>query len=115
MGILHREDHFTLHRLGFCPTTKEDEIGDKECEGGIIAPKFERYETIEELKERNIVKISVKEAFNEETPDETKIFNTLSEDNDCQICFDHAIDCVIQPCGHLCMCSICGDKLKENP
>jgi len=109
------EEKFTLHRIGFCATAGQGNgVGDKESEGDISLSKLSRYETCMELKERNITKISVKDAFDEKEH-ETKIFNTISEDNDCQICFDHAIDCVILPCGHLCMCSICGDKMKENP
>jgi len=111
----NHQEKFTLHRIGFCATAGEgNDVGNKESEGDIPLSKLSRYQTCMELKERNITKISVKDAFDEKD-NETKIFNTISEDNDCQICFDHAIDCVILPCGHLCMCSICGDKMKENP
>ncbi|EGD78295.1 hypothetical protein PTSG_09361 [Salpingoeca rosetta] len=33
----------------------------------------------------------------------------------CNVCLDNACDTVIVPCGHMCMCSMCADRLLDLP
>ena len=35
--------------------------------------------------------------------------------NTCKICFDHAIDCVLLDCGHMCVCMSCAKRMKLCP
>ena len=37
------------------------------------------------------------------------------DDNECVICCDNQIDCVLTPCGHQVCCKLCGDAIKECP
>ena len=40
----------------------------------------------------------------------------VSKDQDvCRICYSATIDCVLVPCGHLCMCMVCARKLEYCP
>lgn len=40
----------------------------------------------------------------------------VSKDHDvCRICYSATIDCVLVPCGHLCMCMVCARKLEYCP
>ena len=39
----------------------------------------------------------------------------LQDEKSCKICLDKTIDCVIQPCGHLCACLECARALKKCP
>jgi len=36
-------------------------------------------------------------------------------DDACHICFEHPIDCAMNPCGHMIACSGCGSRLKSCP
>ena len=40
---------------------------------------------------------------------------TQSDDNQCIICYDRSIDCVMTPCGHQMCCSECAKKLSTCP
>lgn len=33
----------------------------------------------------------------------------------CKICFDQPINCALQTCGHLCVCTTCAEPLKGKP
>ncbi|XP_053708966.1 E3 ubiquitin-protein ligase NEURL1 [Synchiropus splendidus] len=35
--------------------------------------------------------------------------------SECSICYENAVDTVIYACGHMCLCSSCGLKLKKTP
>lgn len=36
------------------------------------------------------------------------------KNGECTICFDQEVDTVIYTCGHMCLCSDCGQKLKRQ-
>ncbi|XP_043912043.1 E3 ubiquitin-protein ligase NEURL1 [Protopterus annectens] len=38
-----------------------------------------------------------------------------SPNDECTICYEHAVDTVIYSCGHMCLCYTCGLKLKKMP
>eukprot|EP01118_Nematostelium_gracile_P005234 TRINITY_DN1639_c0_g1_i2.p1 TRINITY_DN1639_c0_g1~~TRINITY_DN1639_c0_g1_i2.p1 ORF type:complete len:271 (+),score=47.71 TRINITY_DN1639_c0_g1_i2:141-953(+) len=44
----------------------------------------------------------------------SELFN-IPENEQCIICFDHRIDCVLLECGHLAVCMICSKNLRECP
>ena len=33
----------------------------------------------------------------------------------CSVCLTEIVEVVIQPCGHVCVCKDCANKLMENP
>ncbi|KAM9700119.1 E3 ubiquitin-protein ligase NEURL1-like, partial [Menidia menidia] len=33
--------------------------------------------------------------------------------DECSICYENAVDTVIYACGHMCLCSACGGRLKK--
>ncbi|KAJ8282707.1 hypothetical protein COCON_G00052260 [Conger conger] len=37
-----------------------------------------------------------------------------SKNGECTVCFDQEVDTVIYTCGHMCLCSDCGQKLKKQ-
>jgi len=53
----------------------------------------------------------------EKTELREKLQSALDEKDDlktCKVCFEHPMDCFLQPCGHLSMCMKCGEDLKRK-
>lgn len=42
------------------------------------------------------------------------ITNLVFNANECCICMERASNCVINPCGHVCICSNCRDKWRSK-
>ena len=38
-----------------------------------------------------------------------------AEDDNCKICFERAVDCVLLNCGHICVCMLCSAGLRHCP
>lgn len=34
--------------------------------------------------------------------------------NECSVCFEKAVDCVLYTCGHMCLCYECAIDIKDN-
>ena len=50
------------------------------------------------------------EAANEDESDEAKD----NASNECSVCFENAVDCVLYTCGHMCLCYDCAVDIKDN-
>lgn len=64
--------------------------------------------SISEIKDQKI-RIKIENVF------EGEVYNAESEENECAVCCDNCIDCVLGPCGHLCICSSCSIKIEICP
>jgi hypothetical protein len=42
------------------------------------------------------------------------IYSKDADDASCAVCMDHVINCVMNPCGHMCVCYECGKQLKHR-
>ena len=47
----------------------------------------------------------------EQAPDNVVLAG--NNNNNCRICFDNGIDCVIYQCGHMCCCYVCALQMQE--
>lgn len=43
------------------------------------------------------------------------LMENAEEARTCKVCFDGSINCALQDCGHLCVCTSCADSLKGRP
>eukprot|EP00924_Labyrinthula_sp_SR-Ha-C_P007235 maker-scaffold_8-snap-gene-13.51-mRNA-1 protein AED:0.00 eAED:0.00 QI:112/1/1/1/1/1/2/94/520 len=73
-----------------------------------------------ELEEEEQLQFALKKSEREisgidDSPPEDPEENTGAGDEECVVCFDAIVDCVIVPCGHMSCCETCAKKFEECP